>query len=277
MPDWIIGEIPEPHNSSYYYKVFEGVDENMETARNQAIKKAFQQAMAFVSTSVNSSDVYQAIEHGSSLNVISETFSIPIYFTCEFFKELKDKKIHYWILCQIAVRGNVIPQFNTHFTDCNTHDVWDNKKKEAEDTKQQHLKKINNTALAASIFVPGAGQMYKGEGGKGAGILVSELALIGGGVGTYFVGRKQLNIMKDKAVEYNAFCSAQKTYNTMRIISYTCYGAAAALHIFNICHAYLMSPNSQKFPNITYTPTVIPVNEYTTPTYALGLGMIINF
>lgn len=277
MPDWIIGEIPEPHNTSYYYKVFEGVDAEMEKARNQAIKMAFQQAMAFVSTSVNSSDVYNALEKGSSLNVISETFSIPIYFTCEFSKKLNDGKIHYWILCQIAVRGNVVPQFNTHFTDCNTHDVWEDKKKESEEKKRQYQKKINATALAASFFIPGAGQMYKGEGGKGAGILIGELVLVGGGVGTYFVGKKQLDIMRDKTVEYDAFYSAQKTYNTMRIISYSCYGAAAALHIFNICHAYLMSPNPKKFPQLTYNATIIPINEYTTPMYAMGVGMAIKF
>ena len=277
MPDWVIGEVPEPHNTSYYFKVFEGVDNEIESARNKAIKMAFQQALAFVSTSVNSSDVYNAVSQGSSLNVISETFSIPIYFTCEFSKKLKDGKIHYWILCQIAVRGNVVPQFNVHFTECNTHDVWDEKKKESEKAMQQYQKKINAMALTASIFIPGAGQMYKGEGGKGAGILISELALVGGGIGTYFIGKKQINIMQNKAVEYDAFCSAQRTYNTMRIISYSCYGAAAALHIFNICHAYLMSPNPKKFRDITYSPTIIPLNEHTTPTYALGLGMTINF
>ena len=38
-----------------------------------------------------------------------------------------------------------------------------------------------------------------------------------------------------------------------------------------------MSPNPKKFRDITYSPTIIPLNEHTTPTYALGLGMTINF
>ena len=102
MPDWVMGATPEPHNNSYYYKVFDSANPDREEARNQAIKKAFQQAMAYISNTVNSADVYEAIAEGRSLNVVSETFSIPIYFTCEFSKKTPDgKQWVYWIYVRL--------------------------------------------------------------------------------------------------------------------------------------------------------------------------------
>ncbi len=276
MPDWIESP-PIAHNSSYYFKVFDARDVDMEKARNQAIKKAFQQAMNFVSTAVNSADVYKAIEEGKNLDVISETYSIPIYVTCEFQKQRPDKVWVYWILCQIAVRGNVVPLFNTHFSECNTHDLWDEKKKQVENDLEKERKRVDGTALAASFFIPGAGQMYKGKGGVGAGILLGEMALVGGGVTCYFFGKKQLNVMRGVNVEYDAFRSAQQLYNTMRIVSYSCYGAAAALYIFNLCNAYMIAPSDRKFPQLTYNAAFIPVNEFTAPTYAMGASVQIKF
>lgn len=278
IPDWALGQTPEPYDNTYYYKVIECDGNDMESARNKAIKQAFQQAMSFVSTSVKSDDVYKAIDSGRGLNVISETFSIPIYFTCEFSRKMPhDGKWHYWILCQIAVRGNVTPNFNTHYIDCNTHDLWDERKEQAAKDVLKERKKVDGAALAASFFIPGAGQMYKGRGGVGTGILLGEIALVGGGVTCYFFGKKQLDVMRGVNVEFEAFRSAQQLYNTMRIASYSCYGAAAALYIFNLCNAYMITPSSRKFPQLSYNAAFIPVNEFTAPTYALGASVQIKF
>ena len=162
--------------------------------------------------------------------------------------------------------------------------VYNEKKTKAEEYLEKKMKQIDGIALAASFFVPGAGQMYKGEGGKGAGILISEVALVGGGVTCYFLGKKQLNIMRDRTVEYTAFNAAQKNYNTMRIISYSCYGAAAALYIFNLCHAYLMHPSEDPkvkkrlgVEEIGFCPSIMPINEFSNPSYAMGAGIQIRF
>jgi len=162
--------------------------------------------------------------------------------------------------------------------------VYKGKKTKAEEDLEKKMKQIDGIALAASFFVPGAGQMYKGEGGKGAGILISEVALVGGGVTCYFLGKKQLNIMRDRTVEYTAFNAAQKNYNTMRIISYSCYGAAAALYIFNLCHAYLMLPSEDPkvkkrlgVEEIGFCPSIMPINEFSCPSYAMGAGIQIKF
>lgn len=273
MPDWVMGATPEPHHDSYYYKVFEAENADREVARNQAIKQAFQQAMTFISVGVKTDEVFAALDRENNLNVISETFSIPIYFTCEFSKKTPDgTKWIYWILCQIAVRGNVVPQFDTHYTDCNVHEIWDKQKEQESKDLIKEKKKVDATALATSFFIPGSGQMIKRRYTEGSLTLLGELALVGGGVGTYFIGKKQLDIMNDRTVEYEAFHSARKTYNTMRIISYTCYGAAAALYIFNLYRAYTVTPRPKK--SYAFYPTLIQSDEYN---LAMGVGMTIKF
>lgn len=277
MPDWIMGATPEPHNSSYYYKVFDSASPDREEARNQAIKKAFQQAMAFISNTVNSADVYEAIAEGRSLNVISETFSIPIYFTCEFSKKTPDgKQWVYWILCQIAVRGNVVPQFDTHFAECNSHMIWDKKREDCLKGIRDARKKANTSAIIASAFIPGTGQMLKGHGGKGAAFLVCELALFGGGTACYFLGQDQAKIMKTSK-SYEEYTNAKNMKNTLDIAMYAAFGAGAAIHIANMVHAWYVKDKKIAARRYTFAPAIIPTNEYTTPSYAYGAGVQIKF
>lgn len=163
-------------------------------------------------------------------------------------------------------------------------EAYEQKKNKDKELKKEKKKQIDGIALAASFFVPGAGQMYKGEGGKGAGILIGEVALVGGGVTCYFLGKKQLEIMQGRTIEYNAFNTAKKNYETMRIVSYTCYGAAATLYIFNLCHAYLMHPSEKEkvkkrlgVGGVAFYPAVLPINEFSNSSYAMGAGIQIKF
>ena len=278
MPDWIMGATPEPHNSSYYYKVFEGESSDREEARNKAIKKAFQQAITFIDATVNSADVFAAIEKGDNLNVLSDTYHIPIYFTCEFSKKTPDgTQWLYWILCQIATRGNTAgAQFDTHFTDCNTHDIWDKQKEECAKGIKDNELKSNAKALVASTFIPGLGQMIKGHGGAGTGILLSELAAIGGGVTCYYFGQQQAKIMTTPGHSYDEFKAAQKTKNTYDIMMFSCFGVAGVIHIVNMCNAWLISDKNLS-SNYSFVPALIPTNEYSQKSYAVGAGVQIKF
>lgn len=275
MPDWIMGATPEPHNSSYYYKVFDSASPDREEARNQAIKKAFQQAMAFISNTVNSSDVYEAIAEGRSLNVISETFSIPIYFTCEFSKKTPDgKQWVYWILCQIAVRGNVVPQFDTHFAECSSHTIWDKEREDCLKGIRDARKKANTSAIIASAFISGAGQMVKRHYTEGALTLVGEVALLGAGVGTYFGAKRQTKIMNSYGIDYATYQAAQKAKPIYQGVSYACFGLAAVLYGVNLWRAYTLEPKQR---NYAFYPTIIPEENTTSSNYALGLGATIKF
>lgn len=278
MPDWVMGATPEPHNNSYYYKVFEGANSDREVARNQAVKKAFQQAMAFISVGVKADEVFSAIDReGYDMNVISETFSIPIYFTCEFAKKSPDgTKWIYWILCQIAVRGNIVPQFDTHFSDCNTSNIWDKEKDDCMQGMADLEKKSNAKALAASMFIPGMGQMFKKQGGTGAAFLISELAVFGGGTACYFLGQEQLKNMKATGTSYEDYVKAKNTKQTLDIAMFSCFGVGAAIHIANMVHAWYVK-DKKLAARFAFAPAIIPTNEYTTPSYAYGAGIQIKF
>lgn len=277
MPDWVIGPTPEPDHYSYYYKVFEGVDKDVEKARNQAIVQAFQQAMAFVSTTVNSADVYEAVAKGTSLKVVSETFSIPIYFTCEFYKKLPDEKWHYWMLCQIAIRGNIDPKFNTHFTECNEHEIWNHKKDSIRNLEIAALKKEDGFALLESFFVPGLGQMMKGSSYnnkswmiEGASTLASEVVLFSVGVGTYLGAKKQENISKQWGIDIDTYNTALKKKKTLLGTSYAFFGLAIATHGINMYRAYTLRENKK----YTFYPTIISIENQN---LAYGIGATIKF
>ena len=272
MPDWIMGATPEPHNNTYYYKVFEGANSDREVARNMAIKKAFQQAITFIDATVNSADVFAAIEKGGNLNVLSDTYHIPIYFTCEYSKKTPDgTQWIYWILCQIAIRGNVVPQFDTHFTDCNTHDIWDKQKEECLKGIKKAEQNKNAKVLAISLFLPGVGQMTKGHYVEGSVTLVGELALLGAGVGTYFGAKKQTQIMNSYGIDYATYQAAQKAKPIYQGVSYACFGLAAVLYGVNLWRAYTLEPKRRSY---AFYPTIISTDN---TNYALGLGATIKF
>lgn len=275
MPDWVMGATPEPHNNSYYYKVFDAANPDREEARNQAIRKAFQQAISFIDATVESADVFRAVDKGENLNVVSETYHIPIYFTCEFAKKTPDgTQWIYWILCQIAVRGygNNLAQFDLHFNDCNTHKIWDSEIKNLDKNKQ----KANARALVASTFIPGMGQMLKKQGGKGTAFLLSELVVFGGGTACYFLGQDQSKKMKAVGTSYDDYKKAKNMKNTYDIAMYACFGVGAAIHITNMVHAWCVKDKSQK-AQARLIPAIIPVNELSQPSYAYGAGVQIQF
>lgn len=277
MPDWIMGATPEPSDNSYYYKVFESAHADREEARNQAIKKAFQQAITYIDATVNSSEVFAAVERGGNLNVLSDTYHIPIYFTCEFSKKTPDgSQWVYWILCQIAKRGNIAPLFDTHFTDCNTHEIWDKKKEEEEHKVKATEIRSNARALVASTFIPGMGQMLKKQGGSGAAFLVSEVALFGGGTACYFLGQEQLKTMKAAGTSYNNYKEAKDMKGTLDIAMYTCFGVGIAVHIANMVHAWYVKDKHLPV-NVAFVPAVIPTNELSTPSFATGAGIQVTF
>lgn len=260
LPDWV-NSAPIPTNDTYYYKVFKGTGITELEARNQAVAMAFQQADAYTGTRVNVSDIYKALEKGTSIEVMSSTFSIPIYIACEASKKNKDGAWNYWLLCQIATKGNITPLFNRHFDGCNTYTNFGKLKK-----------RYDARAIAASTFIPGMGQMLKGQYGAGCGFLFSELALFCGGTACYFLADKQNDIMTKRGTSYDDYNAAKNKKNTYNIAMYCCFGAGAALHIANMCHAYMCFDKKLAKRLSAFEPAIIPINEYSQPNYALGIS-----
>ena len=128
----------------------------------------------------------------------------------------------------------------------------------------------------ASAFIPGMGQMLKKQGGSGAAFLISEVALFGGGTACYFLGQEQSKIMKSAGTSYDEYVKAKNTKNTLDIAMYCCFGVGAAVHIANMVHAWFVE--NKNFPGrIAFVPAIIPVNELSCPSYAMGAGVQIKF
>lgn len=250
-PGWVYNK-PTPENSSYIYVVESAMGTTDLEARNAAFARVFQSTAMRLGMPVNSEDIQNAVQSGKDFNVISAQYNIPINKVCEF-TEKTNNGYRVYILCQVAKNGGLYTDF-TDFNGC---------------SEEKQFK--NSTALIMSIFVPGLGQMGKRRYGEGTVTLLGELALVGGGVSTWWLSKKQLDVMKNMDVSYNDFMKAKKNYQTFRTISYVCYGTAAALYVFNLYRAYAVQPRYKK--DIAFYPSVNSVNG----DMAIGLGFTYKF
>lgn len=239
MPTWTM-QLPKAGNGTYMYVCEYALGDSESEARNQAMVRVFQTTAMRIGQPVSSEAIFDAAQKGKDFKVISQDYNIPINKVCEYSERMKNGLYRVYVLCQVAIAGNVAPQWDD-FNGC-------------QDIKQYK----NGVALVESIFIPGLGQMSKRHFGEGALTLVGETVLVSAGFGCYFVSREMLNIMRKPNVTYSEFTESQKNYNILRTTHYIVWGTAAALYVYNLCRAYTMQPKYKSslvvYPAITPTP-----------------------
>ena len=259
LPDWT-RNTPQSGNYESAYEVGIGEGATAPEAERNAFYNMLEKFLVRCNLQVQT--VMASARKGIDLSILTKEYHLPaIYEACSpQTVRISDNKYRTYVLYHVPRIGGITnpERYYETFTDCEKRSQFN-----------------NGHALAASVFVPGVGQMMKRRYAEGAFTLIGELALVGGGIGTYYLGKQQLTIMKDRAVEYEAFQSAKKMYNTMQIVSYTCYGAAALLYIFNLYRAYAITPKIKR--DFAFYPTLIPANEYSQPSVAMGASMTVNF
>lgn len=272
-PDWAF-EKPSPShenvkNFDYYIGV--GYGSTLEEATNKAKADALKQAILRIGVQVSSSDLYKAEQDAEYLRILTQQFEIPIRYLYDYFEPIGDT-YKMMVLCQAAVNSNITPRFEVYVETFNRVGSKRNKNKEI-------IRKSNAKALVASTFIPGMGQMLKKQGGSGAGFLISELVVFGGGTACHFLGEEQVKTMKATGTKYADYQKAKNMKNTLDIAMYTCFGVGAALHIANMVHAWYVKDKNlpAEIYNITFVPALIPTNEYSAPSYAMGAGLQIKF
>ena len=281
-PDWTF-KAPQAGNATYLYVAEHGEGNTKRDALNQALGRVFQSTANRLGQTVSTDDINHAVQSGSDFEVVAKRMKVPINKVCEFAQQNPvDDTWTVYILCQVARAGNLTPEFET-CEECTKHQLFDEAMKKWEQQKADSAKNVqdirnrrNATALVASTFVPGLGQMIKGHGGAGAGILLSELAVVGGGVTCYYFGQEQVKIMKASGTTFDEFKAAQKMKNTYDIMMYSCFGVAGVIHIVNMCNAWLISDRNLP-SNYSFVPALIPTNEYSQKSYAVGAGVQIKF
>ena len=245
QPSWM-NELPRAGNSTILYVRESGEGSTLTEATNQAIARVMQNTAMRLGQPFDAQQVNKALQNGTSVEVLSRQYNIPIRKVDDYATRLRNGTYRVWVLCQVAVSGNVQPQ-------------WEEMKREGE---------VNNwVSLAKSAVVPGLGQMGKGYQAEGWLTLGGEVLLVGTGVGCYFMAHHQLEIMRDASTQYTDWNTARNTYNTLRTVSYIAWGSAAVLYVFNLYRAFSMQP--KRTSGIAFAPSLMPTYDGLTPTVSL--------
>jgi len=245
LPPWM-NELPKAGNSTIIYVRESGEGVSLTEAHNQALLRVMQSTANRIGRPFDIQSVDAALAGGTDYQTLSRQYNIPVNKVDQYDEQLKDETYRVWVLCQVAVSGNVQPQ-------------WEEMKREGE---------VNNwVSLAKSAVVPGLGQMGKGYQAEGWLTLGGEVLLVGTGVGCYFMAQHQLEIMRDASTQYTDWNTARNTYNTLRTVSYIAWGSAAVLYAFNLYRAFSMQP--KRTSGIAFAPSLMPTYDGLTPTVSL--------
>lgn len=155
-PSWILMP-PKPANDTYEYKVEKGMASTETAARNLAVGRILQSVSFYLGAKVSSAEINEAVQKGTTFDLIAEYYDIPINKVCEFTERINNGYIVY-VLCQVAKAGNIEPEFD-YFADCY---------------------KMEKNPYVKYAFVPGMAQIKKGSTAKGACFIAGEAAFIGG-------------------------------------------------------------------------------------------------
>lgn len=249
LPPWM-NELPKPGNSTYIYVREAGEGPTLSEAHNQAMLRVMQSTANRLGRPFNINEVDKALAGGNDYQTLSRQYNIPINKVDQYDQQLADGTFRVWVLCQVAVSGNIQP-------------VWEELRREGE---------INNwTSLAKSAVVPGLGQMGKGYSTEGALTLGGELLLVGTGIGCYFMAQQKLDVMHDASTSYANWNAARSSYNTLQTVSYIAWGSAAVLYVFNIYRAFAMQP--RRTNGLALAPTLMPSHSGPTPGISLTLNL----
>lgn len=281
-PDYTFDKLPTPGNATYLYVKEQGEGKTKREALNQAIGRVFQSTANRIGQIVSTDEINRALQDGTDYDVIARNMKVPVNKVCEFaVQDTTDYTWTMYILCQVAKAGNITPEFET-CEECTKHEIfdqalarWNQQQEDAKKKARKEVNKRNATALVASTFIPGMGQMLKKQGGKGAAFLLSEVVLFGGGTACYFLAQDQAKIMKAPGTSYDAYKEAKNNKNIWDIAMYSCFGVGAAVHIGNMVHAWCVE-DRKKPAAITFAPAIISTNEYSQPSYAMGAGVQIK-
>lgn len=250
-PGWIYNK-PTPTNNSYLYVVEAATGTTEINARNQAFGRVLQSTAMRLGQPFDIEEVNKAVQSGTDFEVISARYNIPINKVCEYTEQITGG-YRVYVLCQAAKAGNILVEFDD-FNGC----------REVNQFK-------NSTALLKSAVVPGLGQMGKRHYVEGALTLISEVALLGGSLGTYLMGQNQLNIMKNVNTGYTEYMEASDKYNQLKTANTILLSAAAAVYVVNLVRAYTVRPRYNK--DFAFNPTIFPSNN----NLALGMNVTYHF
>lgn len=249
-PGWTV-KLPKARNNTYLYVVENASAYLEKDARDQAIKRVFETTAMRLGVPFDAQKVFDAVQQGTALEVISRQYNIPVYKVCEYTERI-GANYRVYVLCQVATSGTLTPQFDYTWRGCN------------DDHKYS-----TGAALLSSAILPGLGQMGKRHYGEGIFTLLCEGALVGGAVTTYYMGHNELDRLTSGTLDYNSYRSSEKRYNTLHEANQILWIAAGVFYAFNLYRAITLHPNYKQVASLE--PSFIQTPNSTVPTANLTL------
>jgi len=118
-PNWTFNP-PQAENSTYEYYVSKGVGNTEKEARTDAFVMALKEAQSRVGVGANSTEIFKAFQASDKdFNVVASYYEIPMKEVCNFSEKSRDgNQFYYYQLLQVAVSGNITPNFRQFSGDC---------------------------------------------------------------------------------------------------------------------------------------------------------------
>lgn len=118
MPEWVT-HLPQPGNSTYYYRVTKAEGSTYEQAYVKAFSMAILESQWKLGVKIKKSDDEKTIEQTiqQDLNLHSTAMSLPIDKVCEYEQASPNGGIILYCLWQVACYGNVKAEFE-NYLDC---------------------------------------------------------------------------------------------------------------------------------------------------------------
>lgn len=118
-PAWV-NSLPNPENSTYYFRVTHAEEDTYEKAYVRAFSMAILESSWKMGLPVDAKDDIAAIEQGveNNISIRSHQSNIAINKVCEYQeKNYSSNKIQLYVLWQVAAAGNIEPRFE-EFNKC---------------------------------------------------------------------------------------------------------------------------------------------------------------
>ena len=111
MPPRWLSHLPKANNDTYYYVKASATATSEEVAYNKALGLVLQQSIMSLGLPFNSKQVEAAIKTGNLESKLAE-WKIPVKPVCRYRQGLENGGVRVYVLCQVAVAGNILVQFS---------------------------------------------------------------------------------------------------------------------------------------------------------------------
>ena len=257
-PQWM-SKLPKPSNATFNYVIITGEGVTLNAARANCLKRlaANEQLRAAMHTSSDEVITTRTEPGGSDIQEYSQKKIRLVSEDIEFNANQVDE---YWEL--IRMGNQDVYRCHTLYAIASSYlpPVFD---------AVSFSKKYGARGFVRSI-IPGWGQLYKGQKGKGAGIIAGEVVLIGGVIAAENLRASYHKKMKEQPRHAKTYNTKSDNWGNVRNV---CIGAAAALYLYNLIDAAVSSGAKRTIVRKTHQIQMVPVacTEFT------GIGLALKF